>query len=391
MTHQTVGIDISKARLDAHSAPEGRVTHFSNDAAEFRKLIAWIDPEVGRVAYEPTGPWHRGFEDALLKAGLPLYKINPYQVRCFARSLGRRAKTDAVDARTLALMAAAINDLRPTLAKSQAQRNLAELQLVRDALVDDRTAVSNRGQAPAPHSVQAAQQAASGADRAPAEASGRRDPEAPWKRRDPEPQDRDPYLDRRCLQRHRRRTDRTHARTGHADRPRAASLAGLAPVTRESGAWKGRSFIQGGRDKVRRMLYMPALTAIRWNPDLKRKYTALCDAGKPPKVAITAVMRKLVILANVLVRQDRLWTALPRVAGGWDDRHWRSIPSPVSRRGRGGSIPCLGGWVTKPREDGMPTPVRLSRGERRAPPQRYDAMPPRRSSPAVPFTPPHPS
>ena len=90
--------------------------------------------------------------------------------------------------------------------------------------------------------------------------------------------------------------------------PRAASLAGLAPVTRESGTWKGRSFIQGGREKVRRMLYMPALAATRFNPDLKRKYEALRAAGKPPKVALTAVMRKLVILANVLVQQDRLWS-----------------------------------------------------------------------------------
>ena len=94
--------------------------------------------------------------------------------------------------------------------------------------------------------------------------------------------------------------------------PRAASLAGLAPVTRESGNWKGRSFIQGGRERVRRALYMPALVAIRWNPGHKRKYEALLAAGKPPKVAITAVMRKLVVLANALVQQDRLWTPEPR-------------------------------------------------------------------------------
>ena len=81
--------------------------------AGFRKLIAWIGPETARVAYEPSGPWHRDFEDALLKAGLPLYAINPYHVRCFARSRGRRAKTDAVDARMLATMAAAIDNLRP--------------------------------------------------------------------------------------------------------------------------------------------------------------------------------------------------------------------------------------------------------------------------------------
>ena len=145
MTHHTVGIDISKAHLDAYAAPEGRAARFSNDAAGFRKLIAWIGPQVRRVAYEPTGPFHRDFEDALLKAGLPLYAINPYQARCFARSMGRRAKTDAVDARTLATMADAIGDLRPTAAKSPSDRDLADLRLVRDALVADRTAALNRG------------------------------------------------------------------------------------------------------------------------------------------------------------------------------------------------------------------------------------------------------
>ena len=77
----TVGIDISKDWLDAYAGLEGRASRFSNDPAGFRKLIAWIDPEVDRIAYEPTGPFHRNFEDALLKAGLPLYAINPFQVR----------------------------------------------------------------------------------------------------------------------------------------------------------------------------------------------------------------------------------------------------------------------------------------------------------------------
>ena len=145
MNHVTIGIDISKAHLDAHAAPEGRTARFANDAAGFQKLIAWIGPDAGRIAYEPSGPWHRDFEDALLKAGLPLYAINPYQVRCFARSQGRRAKTDAVDARTLATMAGAIGNLRPTEAKSRSDRDLSELQLVRDALVGDRKSISNRG------------------------------------------------------------------------------------------------------------------------------------------------------------------------------------------------------------------------------------------------------
>ena len=142
---RTVGIDISKDWLDAFAAPEGRASRFPNDRAGFRKLIAWIGSGIVRIAYEPTGAFHRDFEDTLLKAGLPLYAINPFQVRSFARSIGRRAKTDAVDARMLATMAAAVEDLRPTQARSERQRDLAELHQIRDALVRDRTATTNRG------------------------------------------------------------------------------------------------------------------------------------------------------------------------------------------------------------------------------------------------------
>ena len=95
---------------------------------------------------------------------------------------------------------------------------------------------------------------------------------------------------------------------GTLDARQVASLAGLAPVTRESGTWKGRSFIRGGRARLRQALYMPALAACRFNPDYKIKYAQMKAAGKPSKVAITAVMRKLIVLANALIRDRRYWT-----------------------------------------------------------------------------------
>ncbi len=98
---------------------------------------------------------------------------------------------------------------------------------------------------------------------------------------------------------------------GRIDGKAAASLAGLAPVTRESGQWKGRSFIRGARARARRMLYMAAVSALRHNPDLARQYADLRERGKPPKVALVAVMRKLLVLANELLKQDRLWTPSP--------------------------------------------------------------------------------
>ena len=306
---RTIGIDISKDWLDVFAVSEGRASRFSNDPTGFRKLIAWIGSEVDRIAYELTGPFHRDFEDALLKAKLPLYAINPYQVRSFARSLGRRAKTDAVDARMLAAMAAAIEDLRPTQAKSEGQRDLAELQLVRDALVGDRVAITNRGKhlrtsVAKQLNKQRLKQIERQLKRIDAEIRNRLRAEEALERQS-EILTSIPGI-----------SDITAAglivhmpELGTLTGSRAASLAGLAPVTRESGSWKGRSFIQGGRHPVRRLLYMPALVAIRYNPDFKRKYAALVAKGKPPKVALTAVMRKLLVLANALVQQDRIWTA----------------------------------------------------------------------------------
>ena len=130
---------------------------------------------------------------------------------------------------------------------------------------------------------------------------------------------------------------------GGLDAKAVASLAGLAPVTRQSGAWQGRSFIQGGRARARRLLYMPALAAICYNPDLRAKYGQLVAQGKPRKVAVVAVMRKLLVLANVLLGEDRRW--LPERLGGaartrraarrWSPRE----PSPVYSGLKTGRIP----------------------------------------------------
>ena len=136
-------IDISKTHLDTYMAPAGKAARFTNDAAGFNALIAWIDQPVRSVVYEPTGPWHRAFEEALLRAGLPLARANPLQARRFAQAMGQRAKTDAVDARVLAQMGTAL-PLRPTEASSPTRRALEELQRARDALVTDRTAARNR-------------------------------------------------------------------------------------------------------------------------------------------------------------------------------------------------------------------------------------------------------
>ena len=130
-----VGVDISKAHLDVHLAPVGKAGRFTNDAAGFDALIAWLNQPVRMVVYEPTGPWHRAFEEALLHAGLPLARANPLQAQRFAQAMGQRAKTDAVDARVLAQMGAALH-LRPTTASPPARRALEELQVAREVAAE---------------------------------------------------------------------------------------------------------------------------------------------------------------------------------------------------------------------------------------------------------------
>ena len=96
-----------------------------------------------------------------------------------------------------------------------------------------------------------------------------------------------------------------------ADANAAAALAGVAPIIRQSGQWKGKSFVQGGRKHLRQAFYMPALVAIQFNPDVKAKYKQLTNAGKSPRQAIAAIMRKLIVLANALLKKTLLWQPKP--------------------------------------------------------------------------------
>ena len=143
MPNSPVGVDISNTHLDVYVGPAGQAARVPNDAAGFTALIAWVEVPVRAVTDEPTGRWHRAFEEALLEAGLPLVRVNPVHARRFAQAIGQRAKTDAVNARVLAQIGAAV-DLRPTAASSSSPRALEALQVARDALVKDRTAALTR-------------------------------------------------------------------------------------------------------------------------------------------------------------------------------------------------------------------------------------------------------
>jgi transposase len=312
MIQDSIGIDVSKDHLDVHCLGDGRAERFGNNAAGFRKLKAWLPKAdtIARVVYEATGPYHAAFE-RYFGSELPLVKVNPLQARRFAQSKGARAKTDAVDARMLAQMGAAL-ELVPQQPISETMRELKELQVARQALVKDRTRLLNRIKTQTATLV-----VKQGKARLALIERHLHDIDAEIRTRinAGKPQARAveiitsiPGLGAvsaaailvECPE------------IGTLNRKQVASLAGLAPMTRQSGQWKGKAFIQGGRKHLRDALYMPAIVAMRYNPHLKAIYERHRAAGKPAKVAIIALMRKLIELANALVKADRIW--LPKSA-----------------------------------------------------------------------------
>lgn len=303
----TIGIDISKDTFDIHRLSDRRHERFGNDKAGLKALLRWIGKAPVRVVYEATGRYHRDLEAVLGGAGHFLVKVNPTRARRFAQAISQGAKTDRVDAAMLARMGAVLElDAKPV--RSETMHEIRELHIARLALNKDRTACRNRLEA-ARNKVILAQLRA----RLRQVDSQLEQIDAELARLIAE----DPALTRR--QAILRSIPGIGAVTaiamivempelGTMEGKEAASLAGLAPITRESGKWKRRSKIGGGRRGVRNALYMPALVAIRHNLHLAETYRMLVDAGKPAKLAIAAVMRKLVILANALVRDDRTWT-----------------------------------------------------------------------------------
>ena len=306
MTEHTIGIDISKSHLDAFRLEDETAQRFENTSRGFRALIKWLGAiPVARIVFEPTGPYHRALEKAL-SGKVPLVKVNPLQARRFAQSCGTRAKTDAVDARILARMGAALA-LEPDAPISEKLHDLRDLQVARTGLVKERTRLRNRGQVQTiPVLKRQTRTRLALLERQISEL----DKEIAKHIADDQPTARKrdilcsipglgPIASALILT--------FLPEIGTLDRKKAGSLAGLVPYSRESGQWKGKSFISGGRKPLRDALYMPALVAMRFNPDLKVKYTALREAGKPAKVAIVAIMRKLLETANALVKADRLW------------------------------------------------------------------------------------
>jgi transposase len=308
---QSVGVDIAKDTLEVHLHPAGKGRRFTNDAKGWTALIAWLGGFIiARIAFEPSGADHHAFERRLAAAGLPLVKVNPRQARRFAEAIGRQAKTDTVDAAMLARFAALLEPPVRSVVSATLDA-MKELQVARRALIKDRVAAQNRGhtrRAPLLKRQAAARLRQIERQIAAIDAALHAELAA------------NPALQARfdILVSIPGGGDATAfallvemPELGAIAHKGAASLAGLAPVARDSGRHRGKRSIRGGRAHLRQALYLPVLVAVRFNAALKAKHDALRAAGKPPKVALVAIMRKLLILANALLRDRRTWSPTP--------------------------------------------------------------------------------
>lgn len=311
MTDITIGADISKDHIDLHSLPDGQTLKVANDRKGFAAILKWIGAKsVERIVYEPTGPYHKAFERFMMVQGLPLSKVNPRLARRFCEATGRLAKTDRIDAGLLARYGVLLEP-RILEANTQIHNDLRELHVARLALIKDRTAAKNRAKSltnpllkrhNAERLKQIERQIKAVDEAIMALIAGDTSLKARFDILVSIPGVSQVTAFTLLIE---------MPELGDLDEKAAAALSGLAPMSRQSGRWTGRAFIAGGRAIVRQALYMPALVACRFNPDLSAKYDQLKATGKAPKVAITAIMRKLIVLANALLRKNRKWTPKP--------------------------------------------------------------------------------
>ncbi|MER8706755.1 IS110 family transposase [Mesorhizobium sp. M1088] len=302
-----VGIDVSKDRLDVHVLPSGEAFSVENDHAGVEDLVrrlAALSPTV--VGLESTGSFERLAVAALAGAGLAIVVVNPAQVRAYANALGKRAKTDPIDAAVIAAFIAATKpQLRPL--RDAETEALAELvarrrQIVQMIVAEEnraRTVIAKQAQKSIQRLLVALRRELASLD-AGMDDHIRKSPV--WRVNEKllsSVPGVGPVVARSLIA--------EMPELGSLDRRQIAALAGLAPWTRQSGKWRGKSFIGGGRSHVRAALFMAALVAIRHNPVLKAFRDRLVEAGKPKIVAVVATMRKLLTILNAIVRDQKPW------------------------------------------------------------------------------------
>lgn len=313
-TDGDVGIDACKAWLDVNIQPANTAFRVPNTKKGHKQILAALKSVRLRiVVIEATGKHHRSAHRFLYEAGLPVAVVNPLRARLFAESLGALAKTDKVDARMLALFGGMAR-LEATPPLPETLENLREIVRNRDGAVAAKVALQNQLGTTTLASVRkqigiqihAAQKAA---DALAKEAIKTIKADAALARR-MEILVSIPGVGQVTAI----GLLANMPELGSLDAKQAGMLAGLAPVARDSGQKNSPRHIRGGRKHVRTGLYMAAMSAARYNPHLQRFHDRLIDAGKLAKVALTAVMRKLLVLANALLKEDRCWSIQTPIA-----------------------------------------------------------------------------
>jgi transposase len=306
MDATAVGIDVSKDRLDVALRPSGEMLVVERTAAGLDTLVARLRERAPQIiALEATGGFETVVTAALAAAALPVVVVNPVQVRAFARALGQRAKTDPIDAGVIAHFAEATRPQIRSLPDAETLL-LADLVQRRRQIIEMIGAESQRLKR-APDSlrksiarlIKALQKELTSVD---TDIDGAVRTSPAWR----ETED---------LLTSVPGVGKTISRTliaelpelGRLNRKQIAALAGLAPFTRQSGAWRGKSCIGGGRVSVRSALFMGAMVAKRHNPALKTFFDRLVAVGKPRMVALIAVARKLLTILNAILRDQKPW------------------------------------------------------------------------------------
>jgi transposase len=301
-----VGIDVSKDHLDIGMYPNGRtwqVTHDEAGSQQVLKELLRLKPQL--IVLEASGGFETALAIELSEAGLPAVVVNPRQVRDFAKAHGILAKTDRIDAQVLARFAETIRpELRPL--PDEAQRELEALMVRRRQLVTMMTAEKNRLPRASKEVIRGIQQHLQWLKKQLArvdEEIGRRiQRNDVWKRDEKVLRSVPgvgPGVSRSLLA--------GLPELGKINHKKIAALVGVAPFNCDSGKFRGRRRIWGGRQHIRSILYMGTVSAIRWNPLIRSFFLRLVDAGKSKKVALTACMRKLLIILNAIMASKEPW------------------------------------------------------------------------------------
>jgi transposase len=308
MDSTVVGVDVSKDRLDVHvlDGAGGNAFAVSRDGKGIAELAERLGPLGCRVvALEATGGFETVVVAGLSAAGLPVVVVNPAQVRSFARALGQRAKTDAIDAAVIARFAEATRPQVRALPDAETQL-LADLVARRRQIVDMLRSEHQRERRAPARIAKSIKRLIKALEKELAQVDGDIDGAV---RGSPA------WLAQEALLASVPGIGKTIARTllaelpelGRLDRRQIAALAGLAPYTRQSGRWRGKSQIGGGRSSVRSALFMGAMVAARHNPTLKAFRDKLVANGKPKLVAIVATARKLLTILNAILKTQTPW------------------------------------------------------------------------------------